>query len=251
MLEGKLIYRRVCESKTPWDTQLQHMHLRQWRKWEKSLPLEQRVPRAIVQHREPVDELELHAFGDASREGVGAAVYAVARQRTGTTQRLVAAKSRLAKQGLTIPRLELISAHMATNLVTNVLNALDNLPTPKVYAWLDSTVALHWINSGGQYKQFVQNRVAKIQVHKNIKWRYVPTSENPADLASRGGPAQNPASWYEGPEWLQDPRRWPDNLVTKATTASEVEAKMIREVMCYATRTEIPHDAFDDLIERR
>ena len=43
---------------------------------------------------------------------------------SGTTQTLVAVKARLAKQGLTIPRLELIGAHMATNLITN--EALEN-----------------------------------------------------------------------------------------------------------------------------
>ena len=93
--------------------------------------------------------------------GVGTAVYAVVCQPSGTTQRLVAAKARLAKQGLTIPRLELISAHMATNLVVNVHNALNNVPAPNVYGWLDSTVALHWIKGNGQYKQFVANRVNK------------------------------------------------------------------------------------------
>ena len=96
--------------------------------------------------------LELHAFGDASTQGVGASVYAVIQQSSGTTQRLVAARGRLAKQGLTVPRLELISAHMATNLVINLKNALNALPSPRVYAWLDSTVALHWIGGTGEYK---------------------------------------------------------------------------------------------------
>ncbi len=89
-------------------------------------------------------ELELHAFGDASTQGVGAAVYSVIRQPSGATQRLVAAKARLAKQGLTIPRLELVSAHSATILVTNVAHALQGLFEPRIHGWLDSTVALHW-----------------------------------------------------------------------------------------------------------
>ena len=63
----------------------------------------------------------------------------------------------MTKEGLTIPRLELISAHMATNLVKNVQNALQNLPEPTIYGWLDSTVALHWIRGEGQYRQFVAN----------------------------------------------------------------------------------------------
>ena len=107
--------------------------------------------------------VELHAFGDASGPGVGAAVYSVVRQRSGTTQQLVAAKSRLAKKGLTIHRLELVGAHMAMNLLVNVHNAPDNVPTPQLYGWIDSTVALHLIKGNGQYKQFVTNRVDKIQ----------------------------------------------------------------------------------------
>lgn len=157
--------------------------------------------------------MELHSFGDASERGVGAAVYAVVRQPSGNTQRLVVAKNRLAKQGLTIPRLELIAAHMATNLLINVRNALDNLPSPKVFGWLDSTVALHWIKGNGQYKQFVANRVAKIQLYKEIKWKYIPTDENPADLASRGALVHS-VLWQQGPAWLQDKSEWQINPVT-------------------------------------
>ena len=185
-LTRKQFYRDVCEAKKPWDALLNNEHLKRWRRWELQLPSEQQVPRPIVHYREKVQEVELHSFGDASISGVGAAVYAVVRQESGTTQRLVAAKGRLAKQNLTIPRLELVGAHMATNLLINVRNAYDNLPPPMLYGWLDSTVALHWIKGNGQYKQFVANRVAKIRLHKDIEWRYVPTDNNPADLASRG-----------------------------------------------------------------
>ena len=57
-------------------------------------------------------------------------MYSVVRQEDGITQALVAAKARLAKRDLTVPRLELVSAHMATNLVVNVKNALKDLPEP-------------------------------------------------------------------------------------------------------------------------
>ena len=161
-LQGKLIFRDICANKLPWDADMGKPLIERVKKWEENLPTEETVPRPVVDHREPVLSLELHAFGDASTQGVGAAVYAVVRQQTGTTQRLVAAKGRLAKQGLTLPRLELISAHMVTNLVTNVRNTLDGLPNLRVYAWLDSTVALHWIMGNSQYKQFVTNWVNKI-----------------------------------------------------------------------------------------
>ena len=42
----------------------------------------------------------------------------------GISQGHVTAKSRLAKKGLTIPRLELVSGHMAANLVDNFKEAL-------------------------------------------------------------------------------------------------------------------------------
>ena len=63
----------------------------------------------------------------------------------------MAAKARPKKKGLTILRLDLVSGHMA------------------------SSVALHWIKGGGNYKQFVENRVHKIQQHPEVQWRQVST----------------------------------------------------------------------------
>ena len=98
------------------------------------------------------------------------AVYAIVSQGSGVTQGLVAAKSRLAKQGLTIPRLELVSGHMGSNAVDNVRRALEGFPVTATYCWLDSTVALHWIRGGGEYRQFVANQVRKIQEHNIDAW---------------------------------------------------------------------------------
>ena len=127
-LIGKQIYREVCETKTSWDAELSNDLLRRWRKWEQQLPHQFQVPRPIAQHREAIEGVELHGFGDASAQGVGAVVYAVVRQHSGNMQQLLAAKSRLAKKGLTIPRLELVATHMTTNLLVNVRNAIDNHP---------------------------------------------------------------------------------------------------------------------------
>ena len=188
----------------------------------------------MAPYHEQVDSFELHAFGDASTIGVGAAVYSVVRQKSGVTQSLVSAKARLAKKDLTVPRSELVSAHMATNLVMNVKNALTELPEPAVYGWLDSTVALHWILGNGQYHQFVANRIQRIKEHPEVKWRYVPTLDNPGDIASRGGLVTNTELWWSGPAWLRDPESWPENPVTEKSQASEKEAKVIKEVLSMA-----------------
>ena len=149
-LQGKLIYREICDQKLPWDNELTRQLAEKVKNWEQTLPTSVTVPRAVIEIKEPILDLELHAFGDASTQGVGTAVYAVVQQPSGTTQHLVTAKGQLSKQGLTVPRLELIAAHMATNLVVNLENTLNDLFNPRVYGWLDSTVALHWILGKGQ-----------------------------------------------------------------------------------------------------
>lgn len=61
------------------------------------------------------------------------AVNAVTHQSSGVSQGLVTAKSRLAKKGLTIPRLELVAGHMTPNLVSNVRDALKGFLLEGVY----------------------------------------------------------------------------------------------------------------------
>ena len=76
-------------------------------------------------------------------------VYTVVSESSGSTQGLVADKSRLPKHDLTIPRLELVSPYMASNLVDNVRTALTGFPMQGTFCWLDSMVALYWINGCG------------------------------------------------------------------------------------------------------
>ena len=211
------------------------------------MPSEVVFPRPIGPYQEKIEDIQLHAFGDASAEGVGAAVYSVVTQKSGVTSSLVAAKARLAKQGLTILRLELIGAHMAANLLTNVRGALQDQLVSATYCWSDSTVVLHWLKGGGQYRQFVTNRVTKINQH-DIEWRHVPTDQNRADLASRGSSISTSQMWSHGPAWLSNPTEWPTDPVITSTTESEKEAKTIRQVM-RSTR-QIPSDDFDLLLAK-
>ena len=140
-------------------------------KWEREVPPYVSFQRSVPRHREPILEIQLHSFGDASKKVFCAAVYAVVKQTLDFTQALVAAKSRLAKANLTIPRLELVAGHMAVNLAVNVCSALEGFPlSDYVYCWLDSTVALRWLNDNGEYRQFVANRVYKMKTHKNVIW---------------------------------------------------------------------------------
>ena len=246
-LSGKFIYRDICDLKSAWNAPAPGQLVERWQRWRNSLPPDVTIPRSLVCHQEPIRSVELHAFGDASGNGVSATVYAVVTQESGTNQGLVTAKARLAKRNTTIPRLELISAHMAANLVSNVRNALAGFPVTDTQCWLDSSVALHWIRGQGEYKQFVASRVHKIQNHSEITWRHVPTAENPADLGSRGGSVTNAELWWKGPEWLRHREKWPPEIVTKSSPESKAEAKVTRELL--ATTVE-QGDAFDDLLNK-
>ena len=241
MLDGKRIYRETCNQKITWDAPLAEVITRQWIAWEKQLPTFLSTQLSLANFREPIQEVQLHTFGDASGYGVSAAVYAVIMQDSGVTQGLVTTKSRFAKQGLTIPCLELVSGHMAANLAVNVCNTLQSFPlATNIQCWLVSTVALHWLSDNGEYRQLTANCVQKIQGHTNLMWRYVPTSENPADLRSRGGSVTKAELWWRGPAWLADPKNWPTDIVTHATQESQAERKVQREL--FAGTVEVNHD---------
>ena len=142
-LGGKFLYCDICDAKLAWDAKLPSNLIQSWVRWEEKLPSHVTVPRSLAAHQEDIQAIELHAFGDASGKGVAAAVYIVVVQEKDVNQGLVASRARLAKKGLTMPRLELVSGHMAMNLLSNVSEALEGFPVSVKYCWLDSTVALH------------------------------------------------------------------------------------------------------------
>ena len=185
-LVGKIVFRDTCEAKLTWDEQLQGKLLKHWEAWITSLPERIGVPRSLAFSREEICAIDLHGFGDASGQGTCAAVYAHVIQPSVSSQGLITSKSRLSKKGVTIPRLELISGHMTANLLENIKEALKHLPIRACYGWLDSAVALYWIQGQGSYKQFMANRIRKIRQKEFIVWKHVASKENPADIGRRG-----------------------------------------------------------------
>ena len=225
-LTEKTLFRNACDLRIAWDEPLPSLLQHKWLKYEQNLVENVTVPRSLAKAEEPIESIDLPGFGDASGIGVSAAVYATVRQPSGVASGLMTAKSRLAKKGLTIPRLELVSGHMVTNLLHNVKESLRQFPVQSVVGWLESTVALHWIRGNGDYKQFVGNRVQKIQEKSYIEWRHVTPVDNPADLGSRGGTVSKSANlWWSGPEWLIHEERWPPNITTSDTNETRAEIK--------------------------
>ena len=125
--------------------------------------------------------------------------------------------------------------------------ALEGFPLTAKYCWLDSTVALYLIKSPGEYKQFVSNRVQKIQSLSEVIWQHVGTTENPADVGSRSGEVSNHPLWWKGPQWLQQRVRWPPDIVPSACQETLAEAKAIRDVFAVAIAET---DELDTLLEK-
>ena len=94
--------------------------------------------------------------------------------------------------------------------------------------WLDSKTALFWIENRGEWKQFIKNRVNEVLalMTKN-QWRYCPTSDNPADIGTRGIKAcelANNSWWWHGPGWLtHDISDWPKQEKDGCTEEAEQE----------------------------
>ena len=116
---GKVIYRELCDKELHWDTIilqiLKKNFLKKWVNDITNIPTE--IPGSIPTSKESITSVDLHVFGDASILANCAAVYAVVNQPSEISQGLVASKSRISKRDLTIPRLELVSTHMACNLI--------------------------------------------------------------------------------------------------------------------------------------
>ena len=118
-LIGKILYREVFELKTPWDEVVPLPIKQKWDKWKLDIETKVEIPRSIPLKQESVAMVGLHAFTDASVLGCCTAAYVIVYQPSRVNQGLIASKSRLSKRDMTIPRLELIAAHMATNLAGN------------------------------------------------------------------------------------------------------------------------------------
>ena len=157
VLKAKTLYRKACDETLPWDKQLPESLIKQWQKWQRQLPESSSIPRSVSV--KAMKDVQLHGFDHASKVGICTAIYAVASDGVETTQGLLTSTARVAKKNQTIPRLELVSGHVVANMLDNTRNILKRYPVTSCHGWLDSTVALFWIQDVSQYKQFVANRV--------------------------------------------------------------------------------------------
>ena len=212
VLQLKLLFQELCKSNVEWDEQLSEQFCQTWKiifsELKEAGALS--ISRCYFQ-KTRTGLVELHAFSDASESAYGVCVYILYEHEAGVNCHLVASKTRvvpITKQ--TIPRLELLGCLISVRLVESIRKALQDVLNIHAYIfWSDSTVALSWIRSvDKEYKQFVENRVEEIRrLSCPNDWKYCPTKENPADIASRGKSASKLAAddkWWYGPTFLMN-----------------------------------------------
>ena len=164
------------------------------------------IPRCYF--TEPVDQIELHMFGDSSQDVFCAVGFLRARLASShkTQISFIFGKARVAPmKALSIPKLELQAALLATRLKDDILTAL-TVSINHVFMWTDSTTVLQWLNSTEKLPVFVANRVGEILESTTIdEWHHVLSGDNPADTGTRGisSEALKDSSWVIGPSILR------------------------------------------------
>ena len=252
ILVGKLLLQQLTtlgkekENNHPlgWDDPLPGELRRRWESWVEQLAdLEEvTVPRCYHQKDfKPVKRTELHAFSDASMVAVATAVYLRQIDEKGEVSvAFVFGQAKVAPtQPTSIPRLELCAAVMSTQAVSKVMKEL-NLNIDGVTFYTDSKIVLGYIkNDARRFHVYVANRVQLIRnVSEPSQWRYVETTENPADIGSRGTTAKALAHsiWLDGPPKLRETSLDPPSVDEDEALFAENDPEVRKVVTVHATQ---------------
>lgn len=205
---NKILMKQIWEADIRWDDAVPKDIATRWNKVREQLQAiaEIRFNRWI--NYEPGDIMELVGFADASMKAYAAVIYSLIRKQGKIFVEILTAKTRIAKKGITLPKLELSAAVLLAKLMNVAKNTL-SIPIAKKTYYSDSEVTLAWLKKDpSKWKTFVANRVAVVQSLTVVDdWKYVSTKQNSADCASRGlFPKQlvNHDLWWHGPQFLHD-----------------------------------------------
>ncbi|XP_026331252.1 uncharacterized protein LOC113238634 [Hyposmocoma kahamanoa] len=207
----KIITQELFTNSTEWDQPVDEKIKHKWTEIQQQLKTIESIKIPRWCYVTPSKKVELHGVCDASEKAYGAVIYCRVQDSDKTYRvTLLQAKSKVAlnKQRTTLPRLELCAVLLLAQLMEKVIKTM-NFIEAEVYCWTDSMITLGWIKGeANRWKTFVANRVSEIQKQlPQAKWNHVITSQNPADIISRGTEPKKLLElpiWWNGPSWLND-----------------------------------------------
>uniref|UniRef100_A0A914Z2Y1 Integrase catalytic domain-containing protein n=1 Tax=Panagrolaimus superbus TaxID=310955 RepID=A0A914Z2Y1_9BILA len=212
-MKGKAFLQKLFKQGYPWDKSLNKELQYEWQTIVDDWNGEIQIPRRLVQGTMPSNEqIEIHAFGDASQTAYCACVFLRIKTSTGYVTPLVFAKTKLQplNKDLTIPKMEVMGIWLAAKIASFVAKEF-KIESSKKFVWTDSQISTYW------YKKlpknvFVTNRL-KAVLESNVELLFVPGKMNPADLGTRGisfDELQTSKCWWQGPAFLQHEEKfWP------------------------------------------
>ena len=209
---GKEIISRACDEVKGWDSPIPQKILDETLEWASEFEKLGDITFKRFVGVENPKRVQLIGCCDASNRSLGACIYLLStNQDESKTCNLIFSKTRLApKVKHSIPRLELLSAVLLTNLMKHVKITYTEVEDSDIFWFTDSADVIFWIYSGHlSWRPFVANQIQKIRKCSLVQnWRHIDTAENPADLPSRGAKLSNLKEnklWYHGPNfWLHD-----------------------------------------------
>lgn len=231
IIKVKMLLQEIWRSGIVWDAEIPEAQQVKWRLWLKELQKikDFEIPRRYFAYMDDDGTTQLHIFGDASEKGYSSAAYLRHDSGGGKIEiSFVSGKAKVAPlKHMTVPRLELQAAVLASRLASSIVNDL-SLKIHQIYFWTDSMVVLSWIKSvDKRFKMFVGNRVGEISEASNVNdWNWVPSGENPADAATRDTIVIDDikeSKWFKGPEFLlKSEEFWPVQPQMKIEDSDEI-----------------------------
>jgi len=206
IIRPKILLQEYWKQKLDWDDLPSDALACRWSTFLSRIPSLDRivVPR-WTRYELAKSSVSLHGFSDASSDAYAACVYLVVHTLAADPiAHLVLAKIKVAPlQTISIPRLELCGALLLAKCVELTVRSLP-IALESVHCWTDSSVVLGWLRkTPSTLKTFMANRISDIQTRlPQAQWRHVPTTDNPADCASRG---ISPDELIDHPLWWHGP----------------------------------------------
>ena len=159
-IKAKILLQCIWQSKLSWDEPLPKDISDAWTSILADLNELPKfaVPRLYFKQRH--DTCNMFIFSDASMKTYGAVVYLSFQDQV----TLVMYKSRVVPtKSITLPKLELMAAVMATRLANFVASSLDSYDlSATTHLWTDSQIVLYWIYKQTSLKPFIHLRVTEI-----------------------------------------------------------------------------------------